>query len=106
MGFAPVKYATPFTGQAFHGVKVIMRIAWWQHSIEQFRSIKVIALSNANPCHKFSESMFDGLVKSRKAPVFFIPAPHLVRDKLQTESTPFKWLNRLWTPVFTGVTDF
>ena len=56
----------------------------------------------------------DGLVKSRKTPFFVIPAPHPVRDKLQPESSLFKWLQMVWTPEpapdpdpgFTGVTTF
>ena len=43
---------------------------------------------------------FDEFVKSHW-PVFVIPAPHQVRDKLQRES---RELNHLWTPAFTGVT--
>ena len=56
----------------------------------------------------------DEFVKSQKTLFFVIPAPHLVRDKLQPESRLFKDLHRFWTPVpapdpdpgFTGVTTF
>ena len=34
-------------------------------------------------------------------PLFVIPAPHQVRDKLQQESGHFKQLQTIWTPVFT-----
>ena len=35
-----------------------------------------------------------------------IPAPYQVRGKLQPESSSFKDLEILWTPVFTGETTF
>ncbi len=42
----------------------------------------------------------DELVKSQKGPVFVIPAPHQVRDKLRRESSK---INQFWTPAFAGV---
>ena len=42
--------------------------------------------------------MVDGFVKSRKTPLFVIPAEAGIHF--------FKWLQIFWTPVFTGVTSF
>jgi len=53
----------------------------------------------------------DDFVKSRKTPFFVIPAEVLrqVQDREpieRPESSRFKWLQMVWTPVFTGVTTF
>jgi hypothetical protein len=51
-------------------------------------------------------SLFDELAEIRKSPISVIPAPHPVRDKLQSESGFFSRLRGNCTPVFTGVPTF
>jgi len=63
-----------------------------------------ILLQNSNMKSLINKN--DKLVKSRKVPLFVIPAPHRVRDKLHPESGLLRYLQMLWTPVFTGVTTF
>jgi len=55
--------------------------------------------------------IFDDFVKSRKTPFFVIPAEVLrhAQDRElieRPESSLFKWVQMVWTPVFTGVTTF